>query len=62
MKVVELTDAESGERYRVHPDDVTLITEQRGDGRSCVVTLAGKQLTVNGTTADILKKISEAVR
>ena len=62
MKVVELRDAETGESYRVHPDDVSLITEQGGDGRSCVVTLAGKQLTVEGTTAEILKRISAAIQ
>ncbi len=62
MKVVELRDAASGELYRVHPDDVTLITEQEGDGISCVVTLAGKKLIVRGTTAELLKQISEVVR
>ena len=62
MNVVELRDAASGELYRVHPDDVTLITENGADGISCVVTLAGKQLIVQGTTAELLKQISEAVR
>lgn len=62
MKVVELRDAASGKLYRVHPDDITLITEQGEEGKSCVLTLAGKQLIVEGSTADLLKQISEVVR
>lgn len=62
MKVVELRDAVTGKLYRVHPDDVTLITENGGDGTSCVLTLAGKRLIVQGTTAELLKQMSEAVR
>lgn len=61
MKVVELRDAASGKLYRVHPDDITLITENGEDGNSCVLTLAGKQLIVEGTTAQILKQIAEVV-
>lgn len=62
MKVVELKDASSGEIYRVHPDDVTLIADNDGEATSCVIMLAGKHLLVEGTTADLLRQISEAVR
>jgi uncharacterized protein YlzI (FlbEa/FlbD family) len=62
MRVVELRDAASGELYRVHPDDVSLITDTGGDGTSCVVMIAGKQLVVQGSTAEVLKQISDAIR
>jgi len=61
MTVVELKDAASGELYRVHPDDVSLIVDEGADGE-CTLTLAGKRLVVVGSTAEILKKISGAVR
>jgi uncharacterized protein YlzI (FlbEa/FlbD family) len=62
MKVVELNDAASGELYRVHPDDVSLITVNGTDDTSCVLMLAGRQLVVEGSTAEVLRKISDAVR
>lgn len=62
MRVVELRDAETGKLYRVHPDDVSLIADQGENGSSCLVTLAGKQLIVEGTTAAILRKISAAIK
>ena len=62
MTVVELKDAASGELYRVHPDDVSLITVNGTEHTSCVLMLAGKQLIVEGSTAQVLKKISDAVR
>jgi uncharacterized protein YlzI (FlbEa/FlbD family) len=62
MKVVELKDAASGELYRVHPDDVSLIRVNGEDDESCFLMLAGKQLIVEGSTAEVLKKISDAVR
>ncbi len=62
MIVVKLKDASSGELYRVHPGDVSLITDNGEDGTSCTLTLAGKRLVVEGSTAEVLKKISDALR
>jgi hypothetical protein len=62
MKLVELRDAASGELYRLKLDDISLIMDKGGDGKSCLLTLAVKQLVVEGSTAELLKKINMALR
>ena len=62
MRVVELTDAANGRVYRVNPDDISGIIDRGEDGTTCALMLMGRELVVEGSAAEVLKKITDALR